>query len=254
MKKAFTLIELLVVIGIIAIVIGLLLPALNRAREQAKATQCLSNLRQLGAAAYVYANDNRGSFPPALNAFAVSWDFDSTDPNHVVPGILWNGRTNMAVQQCPSYEGKDLGGNDPFTGYNYNISYVGRGNGEFTPLGTVKETPAKLGSLRRTSETALFGDAMSPGGTNKYMRAPIRLNGTDIGDGVDATTRIYGTQGFRHRGRTNVCYADGHADSLKDCYTRAGEMSAGGVVSYDPAVPAPMTGFLSPDDRAYDGR
>src|SRR5580765_5618725 len=62
-KRGFTLVELLVVIGIIALLISILLPALNSARERANRAKCASNLHQLGAALHIYANDNKDQFP-----------------------------------------------------------------------------------------------------------------------------------------------------------------------------------------------
>src|SRR4051812_20440904 len=62
-RHAFGILELLIVVGIIALLVSILLPSLCRSRETANRVKCASNLRQIGAAIKLYANDNRGAYP-----------------------------------------------------------------------------------------------------------------------------------------------------------------------------------------------
>ena len=242
-RRAFTLVELLVVIGIIALLVGILLPTLNRAREAAKGIACLSNLRQMAVAAQAYVGENRGFCPPATVSDATGdygWDFAklASPPGKVVPGLLWRSTDPLRIQQCPSFEGKSNSPGDPYTGYNYNTSYVGHLALETLPYDPVAPPrPIKAASVRHPTRTALFGDGQWSGGADKFMRAPF----SNAGD-VLFTGRYAGTQGYRHLKKTNVAYCDGHAESVGDVFTD----NADGASHV-----ARGTGFLSADNSAY---
>lgn len=239
--KAFTLIELLVVIAIIAILAALLLPALSRSKATAKRIHCLSNLHQLLIAAHIYVDDNAGSYPIAYqsgtingSAAVICWDLTTIagDPPTVIPGLLWRGCGNNQIQQCPAFTGSANSLVDPYTGYNYNTSYIGHGEGEQIPQ------PAKASEVRKPMQTVIFGDGQYAAGANKFMRAPWPNPGDDSFRG-----RWAGTQGFRHQKRSNAAFGDGHAESLRERFVE-NEDGAKNV--------AAGTGFLSADNSLYD--
>lgn len=245
--RAFTLVELLVVLAIIALLTAILLPALRSARQHARGVICLGNLRQLALAAHSYTTTGGDRLPIAYysdhsapgRVVSFAWDFTTvrdwraSSLTTVFPGILWQGGTNAAIQQCPSFDGRDNWLGDPYTGYNYNTSYLGHGEYEAIPA------PARLTDVRQPARCALFGDGQYSSGANKFMRAPW----SNPGD-AQFSGRYAGTQGYRHRERTSVAFCDGHAEARHQRYTD--------TYASDQRNIAPGTGFLSPDNSLYD--
>lgn len=272
--RAFTLIEVLVVAAIVALLVSILLPSVRRAREQARGAMCLSNLRQMLIAAHAYTAVHKDSYPIYLDTVTVpdftfvgydqrieyAWDFTRTEDATtgrvtLRPGSLWQGRTNARVHQCPSFDGPANWSDDPYTGYNYNTSYVGtfykRKTRSRAADGTIVEgweitvSPARTGDIRTPARCAVFGDGHYAGGANKFMRSPW---GAEHGarDTWFTVGRGAGAQGFRHLGRTNAGFADGHAAPLNERFTETYETEKVNL--------GPDDGFLSPDNRLYELR
>jgi len=252
--RAFTLIEVLVVISVVVLLMAILLPSLFHAGASARSMQCRSNLRQLFVMAEAYSMRSDGRYPVAVRYerpggtfTTIAWDWQHTSGGageEATLGPLWRNVVEPGeVHQCPEFFGESTFGNDPYTGYNYNTTFIG-GEAIFPNLGWASVRPGlPRAQWRRMETTAVFGDGGWSGGANKFMRAPLNTVEGNL------FTVYAGGQAFRHDGATNICYLDGHTGSV--AVPHEGPFATTQLLSI---MGYPANGFLSEDDSAYDPR
>lgn len=198
-KNGFTLVELLVVIGIIAVLISILLPALSKARAAAQRLACSSNLRQLGMGLQMYRNAYRDVLPPVNDGQPQDALWQPLVANQIGVRWVWGDATKYpAVYQCPSqgeftpnyvvsYAMHQLSSNSTWSHWDRNYKWLKAGwvdNSTFWILGEIK------------------------GGW------PWSFN--NDGGGFDlAAFRHGGPNPLRSDAQINLLYLDGHVDSVR---------------------------------------
>ncbi|RYG46862.1 prepilin-type N-terminal cleavage/methylation domain-containing protein [bacterium] len=154
MRRAFTLIELLVVIAIIAILAAILFPVFAQAKTAAKATQCMSNERNLGLAVTMYLGDHEDRFP--LTAYQEKVEGEDKT-------VLWHDMIdpyvkNKQIWLCPGCSLADKDADGAFTShFGYNVAYLTDFLQDFSNVAT--STSAGLSQVGAPSETVLFSTA-----------------------------------------------------------------------------------------------
>jgi prepilin-type N-terminal cleavage/methylation domain-containing protein/prepilin-type processing-associated H-X9-DG protein len=151
-RRGFTLVELLVVIGIIALLISILMPALAKVRDQAARTKCLANLRQLSTAWFMYASENKGKLVGAETDTPGCWVEGGPAPETITRGELYRFLNTPEVYKCP------VDTIDRVRSYSIN-GYL---NGHWATYPSV----TTLGTVKRSSEILLFIEELDYRGWN----------------------------------------------------------------------------------------